>query len=490
MRMPSPLPSRRSLLPIARWGLCAVCFFVPGWLFAQEPSAEEVKSALHKAVGFFRHDVAGDTGGYLWRYSADLSLREGEGEAKATTAWLQPPGTPAVGEAYLNAYLMTNDAMLREAVVETAMALVKGQLKSGGWADRIEFAPEDRKKSAYRSEQKPGKFNRTTFDDDKSQSALRFLMKTDQALAFNAPAIHEACIYALDSFIKAQYPNGAWPQQYEEFPIPADYPVTKASYPKDWPREFPNQKYTGYYTLNDGNIARLIETMLLASEIYEEPRYRASAIKAGEFFLLAQMPDPQPGWAQQYSKEMHPMWARKFEPPAITGSESQGVMQTLLILARETGEEKFLEPIPKALAYYKTCILPGGKMARFYELKTNKPLYFTKDYKLTYSSDDMPTHYAFIVSNNLDRIERDYDRLTKTDKSEWRTKRSVRKPKMSNSLKERVKTILAEMDERGAWVERGELKYNPEGKNVKQIINPRTFSENVQTLAEFVAASH
>ncbi len=483
--------SRWSVLRLGIVAVSGVFLSVPGFLPAQEPTPEQVKSALHKAVRFFRHDVSGDTGGYLWRYAADLSLREGEGEAKATTAWLQPPGTPAVGEAYLSAYLLTKDPVLREAAVETAMALVKGQLQSGGWADRIEFAPEDRKKTAYRTEKNPGKSNRTTFDDDKSQSALRFLMKTDQALEFKDPVIHEACLYALDSFIKAQYPNGAWPQQYEEFPNPADYPVAKAGYPKDWPREFPSQKYTGYYTLNDGNISKLIETMLLAAEIYDEPRYRSSAIKAGEFFLLAQMPDPQPGWAQQYSKEMHPMWARKFEPPAITGGESQGVMQTLLLLARETGEEKFMEPIPKALAYYKKSQRPDGRMARFYELHTNRPLYFTKDYKLTYSSDDMPTHYAFIVSNNLDRIERDYDRLTKTDKSEWKTARSERerKPRMTGSLKERVQKILAEMDDRGAWVERGELKSYPDAKNVKEIINPKTFSQNIQTLAEFLAAS-
>ena len=31
-----------------------------------------------------------------------------------------------------------------------------------------------------------------------------------------------------------------------------------------------------------------------------------------------QMPDPQPGWAQQYDYDMRPMWARKFEPAAIT----------------------------------------------------------------------------------------------------------------------------------------------------------------------------
>ena len=186
------------------------CVFLLVGLFGlvgvESPSArgeditpDEVRTALHRAVRFFRHDVAGDTGGYLWRYSADLSQREGEGQAKPTTAWLQPPGTPSVGEAYLKAYLLTGDEVLREATLETAMALVRGQLVSGGWADRIEFAPEDRTRYAYRVDQNRGKFNRTTFDDDKSQSALRFLMRTDQAFKFQNASVHEACLYALDS---------------------------------------------------------------------------------------------------------------------------------------------------------------------------------------------------------------------------------------------------------------------------------------------------
>ena len=60
-------------------------------------------TALKKAVTFFREKVSAE-GGYLWRYSEDLSLREGEEKATATQAWLQPPGTPAVGEAFLAAY--------------------------------------------------------------------------------------------------------------------------------------------------------------------------------------------------------------------------------------------------------------------------------------------------------------------------------------------------------------------------------------------------
>src|SRR5207247_6415223 len=102
------------------------------------PTRDEAVAALKKAVTFFREKVSAD-GGYLWRYSEDLSLREGEEKATATQAWLQPPGTPAVGEAYLAAYERMKEPFLLDAAVETARALVKGQLHSGGWAEFIEF---------------------------------------------------------------------------------------------------------------------------------------------------------------------------------------------------------------------------------------------------------------------------------------------------------------------------------------------------------------
>src|SRR5690242_5130579 len=88
-----------------------------------------------------------------------------------------------------------------------------------------------------------------------------------------------------------------------------------------------------------GQLSRVLE----AARIYNEPKYRAVAEKGGEFILLAQMPDPQPAWAQQYDREMHPAWARAFEPPAVTGGESQGIMKTLLVLFQETGNRKYLD---------------------------------------------------------------------------------------------------------------------------------------------------
>src|SRR5256885_2061884 len=138
----------------------------------QPPTHEEAAAALKKAVTFFREKVSAE-GGCLWRYSEDLSLREGEEKATATQAWLQPPGTPSVGEAFLSAYERTKDPFLLDAATHTARALVKGQLHSGCWPEFMEFDPEQRKNHAYRVDgpSGPRARNTSTLDDNKSQSA-------------------------------------------------------------------------------------------------------------------------------------------------------------------------------------------------------------------------------------------------------------------------------------------------------------------------------
>src|SRR5437667_3839427 len=123
--------------------LCACNLVIPAASAQQPPTRDEAAAALKKAVAFFREKVSAE-GGYLWRYSEDLSLREGEEKATATMVWLQPPGTPAVGEAYLSAYERAKESYLLDASVETTLALLKGQQHSGGWGEFIEFDPQQR----------------------------------------------------------------------------------------------------------------------------------------------------------------------------------------------------------------------------------------------------------------------------------------------------------------------------------------------------------
>lgn len=457
---------------------------------ADEVTTEQATEALHKAVGFFR-DHAAASGSYVYRLSADLSKREGEGKVGPTTGWIEPPGTPSVALAYLEAHQLTEDPLLLEAALEAGMALVQTQLLSGGWDSRIEFDPQERKRYAYRVDQpaEPDKLrNTTTFDDDKTQSAIRFLMRLDRVLEQENEAIHEAVQYALQATLKAQYPNGAWPQRYSRFPNPDDYPVISARYPDDWPREFPRPDYKGYYTLNDNTISDLVRTMLDAYDIYGDERFWKAALRGGDFLILAQMPDPQPGWAQQYNPQMQPAWARRFEPPAITGGESQGVMRALIMLYDRSGQQRFLEPLPRALQYYRKSQLPDGRLARFYELQTNRPLYFTKDYQLTYSSDDMPTHYAFIVGSRLDAIQRQYQQVRGRGAHQQPTSFEPEIPRRSESLTRQAAEIVTALDDRGAWVEPGRMRYHGDDDDTRRVIESRTFARNIVQLARVIAA--
>jgi hypothetical protein len=458
----------------------------------EAPTPAAAAAAMKKAVTFFREKVSSE-GGYLWRYSEDLSLREGEEKATESMAWLQPPGTPAVGEAYLAAYLRTKESYLLEAAVETARALVKGQLQSGGWDNFIEFDAEKRKAHAYRVDgtTTTGRVrNTTTLDDNKTQSALRFLMHVDRTLEFKDAAIHEAAFYALESLIKAQYPNGAWPQRLSGPPNPAEHPVVKANYQESWPREYPGVNYSGYYTLNDNAQADVIETMFEAADVYGEAKYAECAKRGGDFLILAQMPEPQPAWAQQYNAAMQPAWARKFEPASITGGESQGAVRILMDVYRQTGDKKYLEPIPRALDYLEKSQLASGRLARFYELKTNRTLYFTKDYRLVYTDDDLPTHYAFTVPSNVRKLRSDYEKLLKADPAKVKPATQEEKLDMSPALAAAARQAIDSLDSRGAWVEEGRLRASgqPSG-GPNRIISTQTFMRHLEALSRFVAAA-
>src|SRR5688500_12892115 len=112
---------------------------------AEELSREQAAAALRRAVDFYRTRVAAH-GGYVYRTSADLARREGEGKVGPDTVWVQPPGTPAVGMAYLEAYERTGERYLLDAARAAGECLIRGQLRSGGWTNAIELAPDARRR--------------------------------------------------------------------------------------------------------------------------------------------------------------------------------------------------------------------------------------------------------------------------------------------------------------------------------------------------------
>ena len=457
---------------------------------AASPRETALQAARH-ATAFLAEHVASH-GGYVWRYSDDLTLREGEGVVDETTIWIQPPGTPAVGDAFVRLFEATGEPLFRDAALAAAEALRQGQMRSGGWQASIEFDPERRKKWAYRvNEPQPKQKDQSSLDDDKTQSAIRFLIRLDRALGFEHATVHDTVTYALAGLLeKGQFANGGFPQVWSDTTAAAPFsPATRATYPETWSRVYQgHQEYWTQATLNDNLMSDVIETLFLAADVYDEPRYRQAALCAADFLLLAQMPEPQPAWAQQYNASMHPIWARKFEPPAITGGESQSVLRTLLDVFRHTGDERYLEPIPRALAYLDDSVLPNGQLARFYELRTNTPLYFTQAYELTEDDSDLPTHYGFTVSSKLPKLRRDFEKLRSLSVSERTNlvQRSTPFPLPEKKVSEKaMHSIVDALDERGAWITKDGLRYH---KQPGPVIDMRQTVANLCTLADFLAA--
>lgn len=448
-------------------------------LAAEQVSKAQAMDAMRKAATFFRTKVASH-GGYVYSYSPDFARRWGEGEATGQQIWVQRPGTPAVGMSYLKAFAATGDAFYLDAARKTAQALVYGQLESGGWTNAIDFDPRGSKVALYRNGKGRGR-NHSTFDDGITQHALRFLMHTDRALDFKNGEIHQACEIARNAVLAAQFPSGGFPQGWTGPVVP--HAVVKASYPDyEWRTENRIKDYWDMLTLNDGLAGDNAEMLWDAWQIYGDEHSRKALARLGDFLLLSQMPEPQPAWSQQYDTQMRPIWARRFEPPAITGNESQDVMETLIFIYRATGDAKYLEPIPRALAYLRRSLLPDGQLSRFYELRTNKPLYMTREYVLTYDDSDVPDHYSWKTRSRLEAIG------AALIAAHNRMPEAAKPAPNSN----RIQQIIESLDAEGRWISThtgAAQTREPKFKPGDAFISSDVFSKNLDLLSEYVGAT-
>ncbi len=445
---------------------------------AEPPLPDQALTAMRKAASFYRTQAA-VRGGYVYYYSPDLSRRLGEGKAGPQEIWVQAPGTPAVGLAYLRAHAATGDAFYLDAAKEAAEALVYGQLASGGWTASIDFDPQGPRVQQYRNGKGRGPRNSSSLDDGTTQTALRFLMHADRALGFQHREIHEAVEVARAALLAAQFPSGGFPQGWTG-PVAA-HAAVQASYPDyDWRTENRIKAYWDLPTLNDGLAGTVARTLAEAAEIYRDPKCRGALVKLGDFLLLAQMPEPQPGWAQQYDSRMRPVWARKFEPPALASRESMDAMETLLRIHTLSGDAKYLDPLPRALAWLKRSHLPDGRLARYYELKTNTPLYMTRDYQLTHDDSQLPEHYGWKIESQVEPI------------AAALAAAKARKPAPAPVAPsdEDIRKIIRALDAEGRWISTykgGMMVGQPKFKPGEPYIASAVFAQNLETLSEYLS---
>ncbi|HOX39510.1 MAG TPA: pectate lyase [Candidatus Brocadiia bacterium] len=433
---------------------------------------EKTVEAILKSSAFMRS--ISTHGGYLWEYTLDLKKRWGEGTATEMQIWVQPPGTPSVGQALLRAYRATGKPEMLDHARAAGYALAWGQLPVGGWKYSIDFASFDpanpapprnaeMKKLAGSAEALRGLYEKLqggTFDDDTTQSALRFLMDLDKEL--DEEWLDRAIKDGLEFILKAQYPNGGWPQI---FPLCGGY--------------------HDYYTFNDSAMNDCIDVMLMANTLYGDDRFLQSARKAGDFIILSQCKPPQTGWAQQYDMNIQPAWARTFEPPAVCSLNASTNIRTLVDLYLYTGESRYLEPIPAAIDWLNRSSLPNGVWARYYEIGTNRPFYCDRDRRIVYNVEELGEErrygYSWHGEYGVAGAIAYYTRVKEQGRDAYLAERDrepsqERRKSKTESLSPGVNNIIAAMDEQGRWVN-------------KDRIRCADFCRNINALCEYLELS-
>jgi PelA/Pel-15E family pectate lyase len=142
-------------------------------------------------------------------------------------------------------------------------------------------------------------------------------------------------------------------------------------------------------------------------------------------------------WCAQYDeKTLVPAWARTYEPPSLSGSESVGIVRFLMDIERPPPE--VIAAIEGAVAWFRGVAIQGLRLeeftaadgrrdrrvvpdpaatplwARFYELGTNRPIFLGRDsvvrYALSEIEHERRNGYAYYGRWAASLLDSDYPR--------------------------------------------------------------------------------
>jgi PelA/Pel-15E family pectate lyase len=382
--------------------------------------------------------------------------------------------TPKIGLTWMRLYRLTGQRRYLEAAKQVGVGLARLQLASGGWQNE----PQLRKRNYFTLREKKagiprhGRIMYGSYDDNTTQGATAFFMELDEATGPDSP-FRETLTAALDFMLKSQYPNGGWTQF--------------------WPDA---HGYHRWFTFNDDAIRDCIMTMLKAYHLYGEQKYLDAALRGGDFIIASQLPEPQPGWAQQVDYDLKPTWAREFEPPGVCARVTASNIRTLTDLYLESGDKRFLAPVPAAAAWLERSRLDEktfrdagltllqemgrgepGQWSRLYELGTNRPIFGDRGQPLKYYydvreiSEERQTGYSW-VSRGCEADIIYYRDVVKTGRDAFLARRAITRATPSPT---NVEKIITTQDSFGRWLRDGSL-------------HSGTFTSRVNTLAAYLAA--
>ncbi|HAV64313.1 MAG TPA: pectate lyase [Verrucomicrobiales bacterium] len=267
-----------------------------------------------------------------------------------------------------------------------------------------------------------------TLDNGATTLPIHFLARVVEATG--DASCRASVLRGVDYLLAAQYPNGGFPQFFPLRP----------------------KGYYSHITYNDG---AMINTLELLRDVAREKapfgfvdagrRSRAADAVARGIECILRTQIRQDGkltaWCAQHdAKTLEPAWARAYEPPSLSGSESVGIVRFLMAIEQPSPE--IMASIEGAVAWFRRVAISGQRLeerrnadgrkeriltpdpaapplwARFYELDTHRPLYMDRDSKPNYDfmkvSYERRSGYGYHSTAPASLIEKDYPA--------WRTK--------------------------------------------------------------------
>ncbi|MDQ5977639.1 MAG: hypothetical protein QG602_611 [Verrucomicrobiota bacterium] len=328
------------------------------------------------------------------------------------------PSAPAPAP-WSNAYLRHPPEWYGSAAARAvADSVLQYQSSQGGWPKSTDLARPPRTPADVPPE---GRGRANSLDNDATTVPLQFLARV--ATVTEDARYRDAFLRGVDYLLAAQYPNGGWPQF--------------------WPLR---GEYYDHITFNDGAMIRVMQVLTGVAQgqapfafVDAARRARAAeAVQRGiECILRTQVRHEGrlTAWCAQHDeKTLAPAWARKYEPPSLSGNESVGITRYLMSVERPSAE--IIAAIEGAVAWLRAVPITGLRLdhvrgadgrderrlvpdpaapplwARFYELGTHRPLFLDRDSVFNYDfmqvGRERRSGYDYLGDWPVPLLDRDY----------------------------------------------------------------------------------
>jgi PelA/Pel-15E family pectate lyase len=297
------------------------------------------------------------------------------------------------------------------AALTLATQVIAHQTPDGGWPKNTDLSTP------------PAPDRAATIDNGATTTPLTFLARVITASPKPAPAALASFQRGFDYLLAAQYANGGWPQY---FPLRKGY-YTRITYNDD-------AMINVLVLLRDASAGKAPFAFLDADR---RARAATAVAKGIDCILKTQVRqnDTLTVWCAQHDEHtLAPAWGRNYEPPSLSGGESVPIVRFLMSV--ETPSPAIIAAIEGAVAWFEKTKITGQRFefftdaegnkdrhltpdpsapplwARFYELKTDKPIFLSRDrvfhYALTDLERERRTGYAFYTTRAASLLAKDY----------------------------------------------------------------------------------